>query len=163
MQITWYKSWKILWKKTVVDAWTFTGNTSGRSGIYGPWAGYYGIVVFWLVGFNWLGYLNTFWLLNPHFTVSLLALPICFTFDKWRSRKNSSQGREDTGGAEGHPFSRCQRHILSPPKVSSCFCVTPNVGMDKKRMEHNWKFGAYMEEKQTETFVGSFFSRLGKT
>lgn len=93
VQITWYKSWKILWKKTVVDAWTFTGNTSGRSGIYGPWAGYYGIVVFWLVGFNWLGYLNTFWLLNPHFTVSLLALPICFTSDKWRSRKKFTPGK----------------------------------------------------------------------
>lgn len=30
----------------VVDAWTFAGNTSERSGTYSPGAGYYGIADF---------------------------------------------------------------------------------------------------------------------
>lgn len=86
VQIARYKSWKILWEKIVVDAWTFAGNTSGRSGTYSLWARYYGIADFRLVGFNWLGHLSTFWLLNLHFAVSLVALPVCFTLsqmEKW--------------------------------------------------------------------------------
>lgn len=78
----WHKSWKILWKKTVVDAWTFASNTFGRSGIYNLWTRYYDITDFWLVGFNWLGHLSTLWLLIPHFTVSLVALFICFTLSQ---------------------------------------------------------------------------------